>query len=131
MTSTPHNTAYFLVIHGSSDPRPEQAATFLMQRVAQRLMGLTRDWPVQAEPLIRLGSLECGDRLLADQLASFGAQAQQAGKQGIRVLPLFLLPGVHVMADIPEQMAIAQRTLDQSADSALALDLLPSPRNQG
>jgi sirohydrochlorin cobaltochelatase len=90
------NTAYYFVIHGSRDPRPGQA----LQRLLQKLHAY---FPEQI--LIAGGALECTELPLADQLVEIALQlARQASIPNnlqLRVVPLFLLPGVHVKADIP------------------------------
>jgi sirohydrochlorin cobaltochelatase len=95
------NTAYYFVIHGSRDPRPGQA----LQRLLQKLRAY---FPEQT--LMAGGALECTALPLADQLVEV---AQQLASHAtipdhlhpdnlqLRVVPLFLLPGVHVKVDIP------------------------------
>lgn len=55
------------------------------------------------------------------QIQEFGKQALAFGYNRLQVLPLFLLPGVHVMEDIPTEVAIAQATFG----SDLQIDIQP------
>ena len=103
------SAASFLVIHGSRDPRPGQD-------FAQLLTQLQSSMP---HHLIAGGTLEGQDTSLADQVMAFSHLAQQHQYTAVQVLPLFLLPGVHVQEDIPSQLSLAQ------AHSPLPLNLLP------
>lgn len=88
-------SAYFLVSHGSRDPRPQIAMDDLAQRVAQDL----------ARPsLVQTGVLELGQPL-HQQLQEFAERAVQTGCKSIKLLPMFLLAGVHVMDDLPAEVA--------------------------
>ncbi len=91
-------SAYLLVTHGSRDPRPERAIATLAELVQQKLH-------------TRVGTavLECSAMPLHEQIQNFGQGVDQ-----LQIVPLFLMPGVHVMEDIPEQIAIAQQTLKSS-----------------
>ncbi len=97
------STAYFLVAHGSRDPRPQLA----LEQVAQQLRSTSSINP----SLIGTGSLECAPLSLSQQLQQFAAQVSLRGIQEIQILPLFLLPGVHVKEDIPVEVAMAQQIL--------------------
>lgn len=90
--------ALYLVTHGSRNPA---AAEFLRNLVSL----------VQAKSLSLVGGglLEGADLSLADQLIDFAKTAQEYPK--ILILPIFLLAGVHVCQDLPEQVAIAQSNL--------------------
>lgn len=132
------SSAYLLVTHGSRDPRPEIAIEHLAQSVAQQLQG--REW--RSETIARVGSpvvshnmrsskmsippvgtavLELAPTPLHQQIQQFAEQVFAQGYQHLQILPLFLLPGVHVMEDIPAEVAIARQVL--SAD--LALEIRP------
>jgi sirohydrochlorin cobaltochelatase len=89
-------SAYFLVTHGSTNP---QALIFLHE-----LVKLMRSQNI----LVGGGLLEGHELTLAAQLQEFSTVAQAQGYKAIAILPIFLLAGVHVSADIPEEVAIAQ-----------------------
>jgi sirohydrochlorin cobaltochelatase len=92
--------AYVFVSHGSRDPRPAAA-------IAQLINDLTTD----DRPLLGQAMLECAPEPLADQLVKLAQTAQTKGFSELRLVPLFLLPGVHVTEDIPVQVQAAQATL--------------------
>jgi sirohydrochlorin cobaltochelatase len=72
-------------------------------------------------PPIGIATLELAPLPLHEQIRQFGDRTAKAGYRHVKVLPLFLLPGVHVMEDIPAELAIAQTALGQS----LTLELCP------
>jgi sirohydrochlorin cobaltochelatase len=91
-------SAYLLVTHGSRDIRPQIAMDKLRDRVEQQL----------ATP-VGSAVLECAPTPLHEQIEEFSRQHPDLSQ--IHIVPLFLLPGVHVMEDIPEQVAIAQSNI--------------------
>ncbi len=129
----PNTSAYLLVSHGSRDPRPQAAVEELATLVAQKV-GLESEWmqkksdrsslaapPVTLSPLVGTAVLELGDQPLHEQIRQFSDRAHASGLKHLQVLPLFLLPGVHVMEDIPEQVAIASIALE----SKLTIEIRP------
>ena len=102
------SSAYLLVSHGSRDPRPEIAV--------QQLLGLIRE-QVQSshkqEHLFELAYLELQPEPLHEQIKKFAEKAVAAGCDRLKVIPLFLAPGVHVMKDIPDEIALAQQALGE------------------
>jgi sirohydrochlorin cobaltochelatase len=92
--------AYIFVSHGSRDPRPAAA-------IAQLINDLTTD----DRPLLGQAMLECAPEPLAEQLVKLAQTAQAQGFSELRLVPLFLLPGVHVTEDIPVQVQTAQAAL--------------------
>ncbi len=90
-----------LVAHGSRDLRSQQSF--------QQLTDLFRHSAVQKgipPQHIHGGTLEFG-RPLEEQLQQIG-KALPAG-QTVKILPLFLLAGMHMMSDIPQAVAVAQQ----------------------
>jgi sirohydrochlorin cobaltochelatase len=116
LTETP--SAYFLIAHGSRDPRSRQGletcAALVRQHLAHRVLP-------QAEPWVGTGVLEFGDQPLAEQLAAFTKAAAAAGVRQIFLLPLFLAGGNHVLQDLPEAIQDAQSQLSQDLDVSLVL----------
>ncbi|PZV16016.1 MAG: sirohydrochlorin chelatase [Pseudanabaena sp.] len=92
--------ALFLVTHGSRDPRSWLAL--------QNLLTVARS---RSDRYIGGGCLEGQELSLSQQLEKFAAEAIPIGISEIAILPLFLLEGVHVSNDIPEQVAIANSNL--------------------
>ncbi|OUC13029.1 MAG: hypothetical protein B0A82_19240 [Alkalinema sp. CACIAM 70d] len=125
--------AYLFVTHGSRDPRSHRTALQLAERCRDRLsqFSLTQSLPqsslVEAisashgnqrsatlsrqSVMVGTAALECMPEPLHQQMIQFAQQVAQAGGKTVTIVPLFLLPGVHVMEDLPREMAIAQQTL--------------------
>jgi sirohydrochlorin cobaltochelatase len=90
--------AYVFVSHGSRDPRPAAAIAQLIADLSDR-------------PIIGQAMLECAPESLAEQLVKLAQTAQAQSFTELRLLLLFLLPGVHVTEDIPVQVQAAQAEL--------------------
>jgi sirohydrochlorin cobaltochelatase len=103
--------AYLLVVHGSRDPRPQIAVT----QLAQQLSVWLQEFSPQQSSHVGTAQLELGSQPLHVQIVEF---AHSCGAKKVTLLPLFLLPGVHVMEDIPAEVAIA---------SEIGLELVVKP----
>lgn len=137
------SSACLLLSHGSRDPRPQIAIERLAKLVAQRLqpVGSPRQpnallmtqvggmaagsepfrpvpWIV---PPVGVAELELAPLPLHQQIHQFARLAEAEGYSHVQILPVFLLPGVHVMADIPAEVALAR----QSLDSRITLEIRP------
>ncbi len=108
------STAYFLVAHGSRDPRPQLALEQLAEQLRLTL-------PQANSLVIATGILECAPLSLSQQLQQFAYSIRPQGITQIKILPLFLLPGVHVKEDIPVEVAIAHQILG----AEITLQVLP------
>ena len=119
------HTSYLLVMHGSRDPRPQVALGKLAQGVGETLIAKTNFTSSKLDtasgPLVGTASLELGPALLDEQIKQFGQQALASGLHQMQVLPLFLLPGVHVKEDIPAAVIQAQHALG----GEVSIDLRP------
>lgn len=100
-----------LVAHGSRDPRPQQALNLLAKRLGER----------SGFPNVGTATLELALLPLHQQIQEFAKLSQSWGYSQIQILPLFLSSGVHVNADLPAEIAIAQEQLG----SEIQLNLLP------
>lgn len=124
------SSAYLLVSHGSRDPRHHIAIDHLAKLVEQRLQAVdlrtkagigiptpsTRQ-SLQQHSLATQGSLgtavlELAPLPLHRQIEQFAESVQARGYNHVQILPLFLLPGVHVVEDIPAEVAIARQVLE-------------------
>ncbi|WP_421658475.1 sirohydrochlorin chelatase [Leptothermofonsia sp. ETS-13] len=86
-------------------------------------------------PSVEVASLEGSSTSLHEQIVDFGHQLWTAAANPalsaplrIVVLPLFLLQGVHVMEDIPSEVALAQQVLGRSFQVEIAPHLGSHPR---
>ncbi len=135
----PLSSAYLLISHGSRDPRPQQALLSLAQLIRTKLETQAATWmPTQNTerflpqppgkraatpamvvdsawyPLVGTATLELADVPLHEQVRQFACVAMAQGCTHLELLPLFLLPGVHVMEDIPTEVALATTSLGQA-----------------
>jgi sirohydrochlorin cobaltochelatase len=99
-----------LVFHGSHDPGYQAAVADLMAQLRHK----------DNMAACQVAMLECSDRPLSQQIQDWlapladGSLADGSLPQA-QILPLFLLPGVHVREDIPAQVAVAQTLLPNVA----------------
>ena len=105
------SAAYLLVTHGSRDPRPAIAAQTLARRVCAQLSA-----KFGSPPLVETAALELQPLPLHQQIQELVDRAVRRQIRTVRVVPLFLLPGVHVMEDIPAEVELVARHLDRHRD---------------
>jgi sirohydrochlorin cobaltochelatase len=91
-------SAYLLVVHGSRDPQYAVALTQLVDDCRHQLPANT---PIAA------AYLELAESDLATQVTAFAHHTAAQGCRQLRVLPLFLAPGVHASQDVPAALAAA------------------------
>jgi sirohydrochlorin ferrochelatase len=65
-------------------------------------------------PLVGTATLELADTPLHEQICEFASVALAAGCKQVQLLPIFLLPGVHVREDIPTEVALAQKSIGEA-----------------
>ncbi len=75
------------------------------------LMGETNHPSTESKKIIGSAYLELRPTPLHEQIQEFGKLALSCGCDRLKIAPLFLLPGVHVMTDIPEEVIKAQAAL--------------------
>jgi len=115
-----------LVAHGSRDPRPQIGLEQLARRLQARLAAPegASHLPVSdgvstavatasasSTALVRTASLELAPLQLHQRIVQVAQEASSAGASQLQIVPLFLLPGVHLKQDIPAEVARAQQTL--------------------
>ncbi|WP_075903132.1 sirohydrochlorin chelatase [Moorena bouillonii] len=139
------SSAYLLISHGSNDLRPQRAMEQLAQLLRIRLASSEQAKATQtilptispqgssgdgdlltanglsSQPLVGTATLELADIPLHEQIVRFAQLAKGAGCKELKLLPLFLLRGVHVMEDIPWQVSLAQHNVG----SEIVIHLLP------
>ncbi|MBN3881014.1 MULTISPECIES: sirohydrochlorin chelatase [unclassified Nostoc] len=103
------SSAYLLLSHGSRDRRPEIAMQQLASLICQKL---------SSEHLVGIAALEMSPQPLHEQIQQFAKNAfgdcpHSQNENRLKIVPLFLLPGVHVMTDIPAEVALAQQATGQ------------------
>ena len=112
-------SAYLLVAHGSRDSRPQIAMEQLAKLIYQhKLLDAKKgQTPYKnsasamtiLEPLVEVAYLELDPLPLHEQIKQKCDRALAHGCDKLQVLPLFLLSGVHVMEDIPQEVAKARQ----------------------
>ncbi|BAY77817.1 cobalamin biosynthesis CbiX protein [Nostoc linckia NIES-25] len=118
------SSAYLLVSHGSRDPRPEIAMQELARLVSEKLHKNHNQG--NSEHVVGVAALEMNQKPLHEQIkefakTAFGVEKASQNRNHLKILPLFLLPGVHVMTDIPAEVALAQ----QATGEEIAIELQP------
>jgi sirohydrochlorin ferrochelatase len=120
-------SAYLLVTHGSRNfnyqTRLQQLAIVVQQQISQKK---TTDLSPQekkiiSSPLVKTACLELADIPLSESILNFAKDALSKKYQSVKIIPLFLLSGVHVRKDIPAQISIAQKKLA----NLISLELMP------
>jgi sirohydrochlorin cobaltochelatase len=108
--------ASLLVTHGSRDPRPQIAAQRLVELILQKQSPQTASEQGVAlmsrtEAVIETAALELAKLPLHESIYNVAIQAKSRGITNLQIIPLFLLPGVHVREDIPAEVEQAQQAL--------------------
>lgn len=124
-----HNT-HLLITHGSQNARVQASASALAERISLTLnstCALQDCLPhTSGQPCHQVfhAVLEGGTAPLEQQIVEFAQQARRQGLDRLQLLPLFLIPGVHVMEDLPQAVARAQQQL-AIEDPSFNLSTLP------
>ena len=122
--------ACLLVSHGSRAPRPEVAMEKLATNLGKKLEnqnnlnnhvigGLLS--PTKCDYLVGCGYLELHAQSLNQQIIEFSRKAIANGNRSLKILPLFLLAGIHVTEDIPREVELAKQTLGED----ISIELQP------
>lgn len=114
-------SACLLVSHGSRDPRSLEAMEKLACLMRQRefLSGERAVFKEKAvgvmertQPLlVGTATLELASIPLHESIRRFAQTCETAGLEELEIVPLFLLPGVHVREDIPVEVERAQKAV--------------------
>ena len=113
---------HLLITHGSRNIRSQQSAEQLRSSIEICLS--PGSFPFSAEQRVEHTVLEGGSTPLHAQILDYAAQARAEGLERLQLLPLFLMPGVHVMEDLPQEVALAQKKL-VDRDPSFKLSTLP------
>ena len=119
------SSAHLLVAHGSRNSHYQinlqKLAHLVQQQVIQKYrqnqLTSTEDNKLERKqfslylPLVDIAYLELTSIPLSEAIINFAFQALLQNYQFIKIIPLFLSSGVHVLQDIPEQIKLAQEKL--------------------
>jgi sirohydrochlorin cobaltochelatase len=125
--------AYLLVSHGSRDPRSSVAIQRLVVSLYSKLQGCLVPGDVCThlpKAVVGKAFLELHPEPLHEQIQLFARTAIADGCDRLKILPLFLLPGVHVMEDIPSQVQLARNVINEDIVIHLQPYLGHSPKLQ-
>ncbi len=125
---------HLLITHGSRNVRSQQSAEQLRSNIESYLnldqsqsheeQGIEQPIEQRIEQRIEHAVLEGGTTSLHGQILYHAARARAEGLNRLQLLPLFLTPGVHVMEDLPQEVALAQKQL-VDRDPSFKLSTLP------
>ncbi len=108
--------AFSTVTQSQETPQHRSQSTF---RQSSSHQGSSHQHWQPSETAARLGvmvgtaCLELSVLPLREQICEFGYRAMAAGASELKLLPIFLMAGVHVMKDIPAEIAAARENLGE------------------
>ncbi len=124
--------AYLLVSHGSRDPRPQVAMEELATNLGNKFENNSNydgiggvQSPTKCDCQIGTAYLELHPQPLHQQIVDFSRKAMANGCRCLKILPLFLLSGIHVTEDIPEEVELAQKLVKQHLKQDISIELQP------
>ena len=97
------SSGYLLVVHGSRNPLYAQQLQDLVITIHKRLSLSGVSYRIDT------AYLELGKQSLSDKIIDFGQELVKKGYKSLKILPLFLLSGTHVVEDIPSEVEIARK----------------------
>lgn len=83
--------------------------------------------PASMQTLVGTANLELGPRPLHQQIVEFTLRAKAAGVNQVKLIPMFLLQGVHVMEDLPAEVSEARQHLTDAVEITLCHHLGSHP----
>jgi len=109
-----------LLSHGSHDARPEIAMQKLSNLLEHRLENSQLETPSTiSETIVGTAYLELQPQPLHLQICKFVKQFTPQQPLHLKILPLFLLSGMHVMEDIPAEVDLAKKMLGENVQVEL------------
>ena len=121
---TNYLSIYFLVSHGSRDSRLKLELQKLVKLLSKQISSskyFRKHNNILKSPVITTGVLELGPKPLHQQIEDFWKSTRSLHISQIQIMPLFLLPGVHVTEDIPAEIEIFQKRVRASVSSEMVL----------
>ncbi|MGB6300901.1 MAG: sirohydrochlorin chelatase [Rivularia sp. (in: cyanobacteria)] len=125
------SAAYLLVSHGSRDPRPQIAMEELAKHLSNKIENNSNYdagsvlSPTKCDYQIGTAYLELQPQPLHEQIVDFSRKAIANGCRRLKILPLFLLPGIHVTEDIPEEVELAKKLAKKTLAEDISIELQP------
>ncbi|MGK7939103.1 MAG: sirohydrochlorin chelatase [Crocosphaera sp.] len=128
-------SAYLLVTHGSRDPRPQIALERLSYLVEQHIQQKvqtdtytnyekTNHCAVRSPvTIVQTATLELSELSLSQTIRKLAPNIANRGIKTLKIIPLFLLAGVHVKEDIPREITRAQQKISDTIKLELCTHL--------
>ncbi|MEM8501852.1 MAG: sirohydrochlorin chelatase [Cyanobacteria bacterium P01_D01_bin.1] len=109
----------------SSDSEFEQPAAVFSPGTTSLLTRprLNKSVKLTSEVIVGTACLELTALSLSEQIYEFGIRLGAAGVKELKLVPMFLMSGVHVMEDIPEEIRAAEQLLGDSLELTLCSHL--------
>jgi len=95
----------------SDTPETGLTRSFGVKTSLYSLSSRPKTEPPQPDPIVGTANLELGNFPLSQQIVDFGQRVCGAGIRRVRLAPLFLQRGVHVVEDIPAEVEQARQQL--------------------
>ncbi|MEO0539589.1 MAG: CbiX/SirB N-terminal domain-containing protein [Cyanobacteria bacterium P01_A01_bin.105] len=96
-----------------------RVATATLQRPSRTSLG--------ASVVVGAAVLECSPLSLKQQIYEFGQRVKAAGIRQLKLVPIFLMAGVHVVDDLPTEVSAAQQQLGGDLELVLCEHLGSRP----
>lgn len=117
-----NKTGYLLVVHGSRNPQYQ----FYLDHLADLTRKKLEEKNVKSH--LDTAYLELSQQSLGEEITEFAQFCYQKEYKHIKILPLFLFSGTHVMEDIPKEGAIA---LNNISSLGIDIEILPHLGSEG
>ncbi|BDA39632.1 sirohydrochlorin chelatase [Candidatus Atelocyanobacterium thalassae] len=114
-------SAYLLVVHGSHNLQYKTSLKRLSYLISWQLNCLHTKvlyktsisyYPTIPQiVIVETATLELSQISLAKKIQQFASKIKSYGIKNLKIIPMFLFPGIHVKQDIPLEVSIAQRKI--------------------
>jgi sirohydrochlorin ferrochelatase len=84
---------------------------------------LEKSAKISSEVIVGTACLELAALSLSEQICEFGLRLRATGVRELKLVPVFLMSGVHVMEDIPKEIETAEKMLGESLELTLCSHL--------
>lgn len=114
-------SAYLLVVHGSRDLQSQVSLKRLSYLISWQLNYLNKKvinensngcyHNVFQAVIVEVATLELSQISLAKKIQQFALKINKYGIKNLKIIPMFLFPGIHVKQDIPLEISTAQKKI--------------------
>ncbi len=124
-------SAYLLVVHGSRNLQSQISLKRLSYLISWQLNYLHKQFLCETSTIyyknvsqviiVETATLELSKIPLAKKIQQFSLKIKNYGIKNLKIVPMFLFPGIHVKQDIPLEVSIAH----EKVGSYMNLELCP------